>query len=229
MDFIRHHVLLLVLVLAGLATFLWLLKFRGRLRMTWWAALLLSVVHVFFGVLCVRVFARMEGASVGSMSIFGAVFFMPVGYYVGSRLFKRPVAEVFDIFAIPMIFTLLCSRFNCLASGCCYGLNIGSTSLRWPTREAEILFYIIFLLIMAPKVWKGISRGRVYPVYMIAYGIFRGIVEFFRYSSTTTNLFHLSHVWALVSLVTGVCILLAMKKRDRKIPASADAEMEDRK
>ena len=47
------------------------------------------------------------------MSIFGAVFFMPVGYYLGAKLFRRPLADVFDIFAVPMIFTLFCSRINC--------------------------------------------------------------------------------------------------------------------
>ncbi len=98
--------LLLVLILAAVTTFVWLLQFQKRLRMPWWAALLLSILHVIYGVVCVRAFARLEGASSGAMSIFGAVFFMPVGYFLGAKLFRRPLADVFDIFAVPMIFTL---------------------------------------------------------------------------------------------------------------------------
>lgn len=213
LAFIKAHTLVIVLVLAAAATFLWLMRFCQRLRMTWWAALGFSILHVFFGVLCVRVFARFEGASVGAMSIFGAVFFMPLGYFLGAKLFKRPMAEVFDIFAVPMIFTLFCSRINCLVSGCCYGLPIPGTSLRWPTREAEMLFYIVFLALEAPKVLRGKTKGEVYPLYMLCYGVFRAVIECFRHSDATTNLFHLSHVWAILSIAIGLSIYAELKNR----------------
>lgn len=216
MSFLTSHILLIVLLFAGVVTFIWLLLFRERLRMTWWAALILAILHVFYGVFCVKAFAVIEGADVGAMSIFGAVFFMPIGYYVGAKLFKRPVSDVFDIFAVPMIFTLLCSRVNCLVSGCCYGLHIGDSMHRWPTRESEMLFYVIFLLIVAPMVKKGGMNGKLYPIYMIAYGIFRGINECFRYSARTDSLFHISHIWAIVSIIIGIGILVYMNYRERQ-------------
>lgn len=220
-QWIENHVLLCVLLLAAIFTFLWLLRFRQRLRMTWWAALLLSILHVLYGVACVRVFARFEGAGVGAMSIFGAVFFMPLGYFLGAKLFKRSAAEVFDIFAIPMIFTLLCSRINCLAAGCCIGLPIGGTGFRWPTREAEMLFYLVFLAIEAPKVLRGRTKGEVYPLYMLCYGAFRAVVECFRYSAATNHLFHLSHVWAVLSLAVGLAIFAEIKNHAARNPRKA--------
>ena len=215
MQWLLEHFLLVILVAAGAATFAWLLAKRKRLNMKWYAALILAVVHVFCGVACVRIFARMEGAGSGAMSIFGAVFFMPVFYFLGAKLFKRPVAEVFDIFAVPMIFTLLCSRLNCLKSGCCLGLVIPGTTTRWPTREAEMVFYVIFLAIVIPKVCKGTSKGRVYPAYMIAYGFFRGVVECFRESSSPSFL-HISHIWALLSLAIGLGIYWDMKMKQNR-------------
>ena len=187
MQWLLEHFLLVILVAAGAATFAWLLAMRRRLDMKWYAALILAVVHVFCGVACVRVFARMEGAGAGAMSIFGAVFFMPVFYFIGAKIFKRPMAEVFDIFAIPMIFTLLCSRVNCLKSGCCLGLQIPGMDMRWPTREAEMMFYVIF----------------------------RGIVECFRESSSPSFL-HISHIWALLSLAIGRGILWDRKAKEKK-------------
>lgn len=215
-HFVQDHVLLLVLFLAAVGTFVWLLCFQNRLRMTWWAALLLSVLHVLYGVACVRVFARFEGAGSGAMSIFGAVFFMPLGYFLGAKLFKRPIREVFDIFTFPMVFTLLCARVNCLFAGCCIGLPIGSTGLRWPTREAELAFYLIFLTILSPKVFKDRTKGEVYPLYMLCYGVFRAVIECFRYSAATSNLFHLSHVWAFLSLAVGIAIYAEIKNQARR-------------
>lgn len=214
-GFLSEHFLILVLVLASALTFLWLLQFRERLRMTWYAALLLTVLHVFYGVGTVKLFAAMEGAP-GGMSLFGAVFFMPLAYFAGAKLFKRSPALVFDVFTPCTVVTLLCSRFNCLHAGCCLGRQISwHTALRWPTREAEILFYLVFLFLLAPKIRKGETRGEVYPIYMIAYGAFRALVECFRVADAP-GIFHISHIWALLTLGLGLSIFAEMKAREKK-------------
>ena len=92
------------------------------------------------------------------------------------------------------------------------------TQMRWPTREAEIVFYLIFLALIIPRVWKGTTKGRVYPLYMAAYGAFRAIVECFRVSSSET-LFHLSHVWAFLALALGPSIYIEMNNRTKKHPS----------
>ena len=219
--FIQQNSLYLLLGLAAAFTFRWLLHFRERLRMNWAAAMGLSLLHVAYGVFCVKVFAVLEGnePGAGAMSLFGAVFFMPLGYWLGAKLSKRSTAEVFDIFAVCMIFTLMCARVNCLFAGCCLGRQIsGQSPLRWPTRELELVFYLVFLLRTAPPVWKGRSDGQVYPLYMLSYGLVRFLLEFFRVS-TTNNLFHLSHVWALASVAVGAAFFAELKRgRDRQKP-----------
>ena len=204
----------MMLGIAAIATFVWLLLLRERLRMTWYVAFALAILHVIYGVFCVRIFARMEGADTGAMSLFGAVFLMPVAYYLGAKLSKRPMSEVFDIFGVAMIFTLLLARCNCLHAGCCLGRYLFHTQMRWPTREAEILFYIVFLALMIPRVWKGKTKGRLYPFYMLAYGAFRAVVECFRVSDAQT-LFHLSHVWAFLALGLGLSIYIEQTKQSK--------------
>lgn len=212
---LRGHVLLLLLTVASVGAFVWLMLLRKRLNMTWYAALALAILHTVFGVLCVRVFARMEGAGSGAMSLFGGVFFMPVAYFIGAKLTKRPMAEVFDIFAVAMIFTLLLARCNCLVAGCCLGRYIPGTVLRWPTRELEIVFYIVFLALIAPRVWRSETGGKVYPLYMAAYGAFRAVIECFRESSSQT-LFHVSHIWAFLALALGLSIYIEQSNREKK-------------
>lgn len=213
--FIQENRLLLLLGLAAVVTFIWLLQFRARLRMKWYAALGLSILHVIYGVICVKIFAVLEGNGVssGAMSLFGAVFFMPLAYWLGARLMRRKVSEVFDIFAPCMIFTLLCARVNCLFAGCCLGRVIpGLEPWRFPTRELEMIFYIAFLAIMASRILRGKTYGQVYPLYMFSYGIVRGVLECFRVAATD-GIFHLSHIWAFLAFSLGLALYVEIKRR----------------
>lgn len=219
----QAHSLLCLLTLAALGTVFWVWTQRERLslRLPW--VILLSLLHVAVGVCCVKAFAALEAGSLsaaGNMSLFGAVFFLPLFYWLVAKLGKRKTADVFDVFVVPMIFTLACARVNCLFSGCCLGLPISGTSLRWPTREAELLYYAVILFFFVRKTLRGKTDGTLYPIYMISYGILRFFLEFLRVSPTHT-LFHLSHLWALLCLLTGLSFLWQkqQKQRPRKQPS----------
>ena len=214
------HALLVLLAVGTVFTFCWLCLLRDRLRMKWYAALLISILHTVYGVITVKVFAFMEtGFSAGNldnMSLFGAIFFMPPAYWLGARLLKRSYAEVFDIFTVCMIATVMCARVNCIVAGCCQGNRIpGLDGVRWPTRELEIVFYVVLIVILARKVLAGKLHGEAYPIYMTAYGVFRFIIEGFRYSESGM-LIHLGHVWALLSLILGVSIYTELRKKRGK-------------
>lgn len=214
-SWISENSLILLLLAGSCFTFVWLYLFRDRLQLKWYVALLMSVLHTLFGVLTVKVFAFLEAGfdtgSFGNMSLFGGVFFMPLAYWLGAKLSKRSYREVFDVFTPCMIFTVMCARINCIVSGCCIGLPIpGMNGVRFPTREAEILFYIILLICLCPRVLKGKYRGQAYPIYMISYGAFRFVVEFFR-SADTSSVFHRAHIWALITLIIGISIYAEIK------------------
>ena len=152
------------------------------------------------------------------MSLFGGVFLMPLAYFLGAKLTKRPIKEVFDVFTPCMIFTVMCARVNCIIAGCCQGAYIpGLNGIRFPTRELEILFYIVLLLCLCPRIVRGEARGRGYPIYMVGYGGFRFIVEFFR-DAGTEALFHKGHLWAIITLLLGISIYAEInsKKSSKK-------------
>ena len=181
--------------------------------MKWYAVLILSVLHTAIGVCSVKVFAFLESGDIGNMSLFGGVFFMPAAYWLGAKLTKRPYCKVCDVFTPCMLFTLMCARINCIISGCCTGLVIPGTHFHFPTREFEILYYIVMLILLIPRVEKGKSPGRIYPLYMASYGAFRFISEFFRASSSGT-LFHLSHLWAAIAFAAGLSIYIEINARN---------------
>ena len=193
----------LLLLLAAGATFtsVWLILLRKRLNMAWYVAIPIAIVHTLYGVLTVKAFAFLETgfdkASIGNMSLFGGVFFMPLAYWLGAKISRRPTGEVFDIFTPCMIFTVMCARVNCILSGCCRGMLIpGTNATRFPTREIELVFYVILLAVLCPQ-------------------IFRFVNEFFR-EADTQMVFHRSHIWAVLALIIGTAVNAEIQSRKSK-------------
>lgn len=215
-----RYFLYIILVFASLFGYFWISSHKKKLSINDGMSLLLAVLHTLAGVICVKAFAFLEGAEAGAMSLFGAVFFMPAFYFAAAKLTKRKTADVFDIFVILIIFTLMCSRLNCLKAGCCLGNIIpGTKALRWPNREMEIGFYLVLLVWLGRKVGRSQYSGKIYPMYMMAYGVFRFIVEWLRESEYWVGLFHISHIWALVSIGVGAYVYYKLskgKKNDSK-------------
>lgn len=219
LTWLSDHALILLLGCGTLFNVYWLHRCRERLHLRWLSVLLLSVLHTVLGVLSVKVFALFETGNFSNMSLFGGVFFMPLFYWGVAKLAKQKAADVFDVFTICLVFTLMCARLNCIISGCCLGAHIpieGLTHLRFPTRELELLFYVILLSRLWRKVVTGSARGMIYPIYMISYGIFRFVTETLRFSDRTDSILHVSHLWALLSLGIGISIYGELQKKEKK-------------
>lgn len=218
-TWLTDHALILLLGCGTLFNVYWLHRCRERLHLRWLSVLLLSVLHTVLGVLSVKVFALFETGDFSNMSLFGGVFFMPLFYWGVAKLAKQKAADVFDVFTICLVFTLMCARLNCMISGCCLGAHIpieGLTHLRFPTRELELLFYVLLLSRLWRKVLSGSARGMIYPIYMISYGIFRFVTETLRFSDRTNSILHISHLWALLSLGIGISIYGELRKKEKK-------------
>lgn len=219
LTWLSDHALMLLLGCGTLFNVYWLHRCRERLHLRWLSVLLLSVLHTVLGVLSVKVFALFETGNFSNMSLFGGVFFMPLFYWGVAKLAKQKTADVFDVFTICLVFTLMCARLNCIISGCCLGAHIpieGLTHLRFPTRELELLFYVLLLSRLWRKVLSGSARGMIYPIYMISYGIFRFVTETLRVSDRTDSILHVSHLWALLSLGIGISIYGELRKKEKK-------------
>ena len=219
LTWLSDHALILLLGCGTLFNVYWLHRCRERLHLRWLSVLLLSVLHTVLGVLSVKVFALFETGNFSNMSLFGGVFFMPLFYWGVAKLAKQKAADVFDVFTICLVFTLMCARLNCIISGCCLGAHIpieGLTHLRFPTRELELLFYVLLLSQLWRKVLNRSARGMIYPIYMISYGIFRFVTETLRFSDRTDSILHISHLWALLSLGIGISIYGELQKKEKK-------------
>ena len=216
-EWFTRHSLIVLLTLATFASVCWLFKANGRLKFKAWQIVLLGVAHTLLGVLAVKAFAIIEGfgdlSVVGNMSLFGGMAFLPILYVAIAKSSHRNVRDVFDVFTVSLVTTLFFARINCLIAGCCVGAFIPGTAMRWPTRQTELVFYLVLLGYLIPRVLGGRMRGQAFPIYMVSYGCFRFVIEFFRASSHAAGPFHIAHLWALIALFLGVSILVEVKQR----------------
>ncbi len=186
-----------------------------------WKDTLLAVTFSVISVITVLLFAAIEGAIGGDGFHIGAV--STYGLYLIAPLlvlpFSKNRAEVFDKFAIYIQPSMFLQRIRCFITNCCYGKLIGDTGLRWPTREAELLFYALMLIWLLMRV-KGnkFIKGSLFPLLMTCYGAFRFVVEFAR--DNGSGVFHLAHLWSLFTLIIGLSVYIEVvrsKNRTKKI------------
>lgn len=220
LSWVQENTLVLLLAAGTIFNAVWLTVNRDRLHIKTGSIIIMAVLHTIIGVCCVKVFAVAESgfdmSAAGNMSLFGGVFFMPLFYFIFAKLTKRNMADVFDVFTICIVFTLMCARVNCILSGCCQGALINSTGARWPTREAEVVFYAALLAVLIGKIKRGAYiRGTLYPLYMLCYGVFRFVCEWFRTAGGGSQL-HLAHIWAMISVAVGLSVYLELQNKNNK-------------
>jgi prolipoprotein diacylglyceryltransferase len=219
LSWIINNKLWLILGFGATFNSFWIIQYGKKLRIKNWLAVLLSIAHMICAVLCARLFAFMEGAP-GGMSLYGGLFFLPVLFCLIAWLSKRSIIEACDVFTIPNIVTVFCARLNCVFSGCCLGTLIpGTEGLRWPTREIELALYVVLYIVLRQKIGKPAYKGKLYPIYMITYGTFRFVVEWFRESTNAVGFVHISHIWSLLAIaigVTAICLINKNKNENKQ-------------
>ena len=153
--------------------------------------------------------------SFGATYLSGVYLITPFFLFGTAKLFKWKSSAIFDLYTVYAIPAMFLMRCNCLIAGCCIGRPFFSTGLRWPTREMELIFYVIMFVIILRRE-KQAREGTAFPLLMICYGLFRFVIEWVR-ESDITSLIHPAHVWALLTAVIGAAFYFELnRKRGKK-------------
>lgn len=153
-----------------------------------------------------------QSPSIGAISLFGVFLIGAPLLLAAAALLRLPRPKLFDTFALYALPSLILMRINCLISGCCGGRAIGATGLTWPTREIEIIFYFVLLAVFFHREKTSGKRvnGDLFPLFMMIYGLFRFMEEFFREGS---GLLHIAHLWSIISFAAGFSVYAEMHRR----------------
>ncbi|MDO4543797.1 MAG: prolipoprotein diacylglyceryl transferase [Clostridia bacterium] len=104
---------------------------------------------------------------------------------------KKGFLEFTDLFAPCFCLAHAGGRFGCYFSGCCYGMECvspisvnypvgGVFSMRLPTQLMEAGFLILLSAALIVVLKHSKRRGTVTAWYLIAYSVWRFVIEFFR-------------------------------------------------
>ena len=196
------------------------MNFKKELQNKWYAAVIVCILIAAVGVISAKLFAVLEGwiagEEPGSMSIYGAIFMTPLVCLLGTLIFRRPIKTTMDILTIPIVILAGLARVNCLIQGCCLGLEIPGTNMRYPTRELELVFDVVLIIILIRITAKKRFKGTNYPIYLLSYGIFRFIIQWFREPGFMVGPLTLSHIWSILSILIGLCFIILLKKTETK-------------
>lgn len=221
-DLVSARPLISCLVVGVILMSVWWLKFKEKLNMKWYWAPILSVAHFTFSLIFIKFWALVEVGFVAekaaNMRLYGAIFFLPVVYYLGARLTKRNPALVMDMLSVTAAIGLLLVRVNCLIQGCCKGVCITpETTVRWPLVELEMVVCIIVILYYWQRIYKRRTNGLAYPTVILVYSVFRFVIEWVREEYTGELwIFHLAHIWALIGITGSTMAIYLIKKYNTK-------------
>jgi len=187
-------------------------------------ALLGAKIAVIFGdaLWPLQPFHDWSGLLLSGRSIAGALLLGFVAAEVAKPLmgYKLPPN---DRFAAILPFSLGIGRIGCLIAGCCRGvpydgpfaITYADGIPRHPAPVYEMVFDIAMGFVLLALMRRGLLFGRLFALYLVAYGVFRFFSEFLR--ETAKPFAGLSaYQWMAIAMV--VAGLIAMLARSREEP-----------
>jgi phosphatidylglycerol:prolipoprotein diacylglycerol transferase len=166
------------------------------------------------------------------------IVFGLVGGYFGVELAKASLlirVKTGDSFAVPVAASVAIGRLGCFSAGCCYGtetslpwaVNFGDGLRRHPTQLYESAFHLAAAFVLAWLQGKGLLKGQLIKLYIIAYLLYRFATEFIR-PEPALWLGLSGYQWACMALVPVFALLWLQDERQLRAAAGARAMARER-
>lgn len=167
--------------------------------------------------------------SEGGLSIHGGIFSAVAAGYIYSIKSKIPFLKFADITVMGVALAQGIGRVGCDVFGKSmtnimpWGINYNGQVLH-PAQVYEfILDYILFIFLWR-RSYKKKFEGELFVIYLIAFSVIRGIVEFFRINPVIWGPFSISHLLSLGLVIIG---LIVYKLISNSITGSIDISIKD--
>ena len=185
-----------------------------------WKIFPIIVYAAITGTISTYLWFVIENQRFAGISFFGAVFLIPVAFLCATKLFRESFEDLMDICAVGICMMLAVMKVQCLMSRCCGGRALfqkaNGVIVRFPSQIAELANGLILCMILLILAYKFKFRGKLYPIFLILYGITRFILNFFRDVWGTGEIPY-GTIWSILSVIIGIVWLVRIKKDKQKL------------
>lgn len=182
-----------------------LLPRRWRAGLPMWKTLLSAAVLTVLGVLGAKLMFLIESGFWAGTSFYGAVFFPPLIMVLLALLLRVPPLALLDLCAPAECVMLAILKMQCAVNRCCVGILLTITAdgtyIRFPSQIIELLNALALMVVLLRLIRKGTWQGRIYPIYMLLYGITRFILNLLRDTKPFLLGLPAGNFWSLVAIV----------------------------
>lgn len=159
------------------------------------------------------------------------IVFGLVGGYLGVEIAKAMLGvavKTGDSFAVPVAAAIAVGRWSCVVGGCCFGsptalpwgVDFGDGLRRHPTQVYESIFHASAAVGLAWLGRRGLCRGQLFKLYILAYLAYRFGSEFLR-PEPVLALGLTAYQWAALLLMPVFAGLWCRDARPRRAIATA--------
>ena len=180
--------------------------------------------------------ATFLGGLVGGAAVFIAFYFGIGHFSFGNRENIKSFRWMTDVAAVCIPAAHSIGRIGCLTAGCCHGIVYETA--KWYTFRFLILnaadecigvFYalpvqlyealFLAVLALALGIMKRKNKTNLLPIYMIAYGVWRFLIEYIRgdeRGTTIVDFLSPSQLTSVLMVAGGILLLVVMIKKSPK-------------
>ena len=185
------------------------------------------------------------GGLIGGVGSFLAIYFIYV-YAINPKLkeksfFKSDMNKglwhLVRIAPISIVIAHGFGRIGCAFAGCCYGKKTDAWYGIWngylgyktvPIQLFEAMFLFVLAAVMIVLLFKFNFKHNM-PLYLVSYGIWRFVIEFFRadYRGELIPGISPSQFWSIIMAIGGVAFFFIYRYFDKKIEAKEQVKIEE--
>ena len=158
---------------------------------------------------------RKNGLTFDGLSLFGAIFITPLFAFLVSLFRKDKTARLLDEIIYYELIMLCAIRTGCFLQGCCEGITLWKNAMPivLPAQLIEV-FLDLLILDFCIKLRDSKGRdGRMFPWFMMLYGVARFLLEFIRSNPKTLLCFTNAQIFSVICFVSGLLLLKYFTKR----------------
>lgn len=167
----------------------------------------------------------------GGLSIHGGIFSAVAAGYIYSIKSKISFFKLADIIAMALPLAQGIGRVGCdvfgkpMTSIMLWGINYNGQVLH-PAQVYEFVLDYVLFIILWRRSYKKKFEGELFVIYLIAFAVIRGIVEFFRINPIIWGPFSISHLLSVALIIIGLVIyILISNKGTVKIDSYVENKM----